>query len=162
MLNAPVAISDLCAGSYRPSSTICPSNQARSRFHTALSEDSFVKRSMIERPWRNASSAFAFSPAFLKALAGLAYDTGRSRLPASVDGIGLRQTGDDILLCLVRLQRCSEVTLRHLHVALRLLHAADIGVRRRQVALPSGVAGIGFRQPFKNPESSNFNEVLCE
>jgi hypothetical protein len=43
---------------YAVSAAICWSNQARSRFHLALSGESFTRRSMIAFPWRSAANAF--------------------------------------------------------------------------------------------------------
>ena len=47
---------------------------------------------------------------------------------------------------LIRFQRVGQIALGHLHVA-------DLVVRYRQVALPSGVAGVGLRQALPDGET---------
>jgi hypothetical protein len=37
-------------------------------------------------------------------------------------------------------------------IALRLLHVADLVVAHRQIALPAGIAGVGFGQPLSDGE----------
>jgi hypothetical protein len=71
---------------HRASSAICPSNQARSRFHAALSGERLVTRTMIARPCRKASSAIVLSLAFLNAPASLAYATDRLRCQRALPG----------------------------------------------------------------------------
>jgi hypothetical protein len=91
---------------------------------------------MMDRPWRSASCAFAFSPASLNVLPSLAYDTDRSRCQPALPGSdGALCDGEAVA---VGLQRARPVALRDLHVA-------HLVVRHRQIALPAGVAGIGCR-----------------
>ena len=114
------------------SSAICPSNHARSLFHTALSGE--TGQPNHDGPaLAQGSSAFALSAVLLNALASLAYDTERSRCQPALPGSDFARRA-----VAVGGQRAGEVALRDPHVA-------HFIVGHREIALPAGVAGIGCR-----------------
>jgi hypothetical protein len=137
---------DLTFAVSRSSSAICPSNQPRSCCHCALSGESFVSRAMIAWPCRSSSRACALSPDWICTLASLEKLTERSRCRSALPGFGGGEALSDGEAVGIGFHRARKI-------ALRLLHAANLFVGHRQIALPYRITGIGFRQPVEDGEA---------